>query len=141
MFSPSTRIGELRVKPARRRDRTGAPHSDCRKLVVAAVLTLVGCDAKAPPAATSPPVVASEVIAKRIVDWDEYNGRFAAVDSVEVRPRASGYVDRVHFREGQLVATGDVLVTIDPRPYRADFDRAQAELDLAKSQLELSEIE
>jgi RND family efflux transporter MFP subunit len=103
--------------------------------------SILGCGGGAPAASAAPEVVVAEVLSQRVVDWDEYSGRFAAVDSVEVRPRASGYVDEVHFREGQLVKKGDVLVTIDPRPYRADHDRAAAGVELAKSQLELAEIE
>jgi RND family efflux transporter MFP subunit len=115
-----------------------------RRAVACAVFLLLsatGCNRSAPSAPTAPEVVVAEVLSKRIVDWDEYSGRFAAVDSVDVRPRASGYVDEVHFREGQFVKRGDVLVTIDPRPYKADYDRAQAGIALAQSQLELAEIE
>ena len=105
------------------------------------LVSFVGCDSGAPQPPAAPEVIVAEVLSKRIVDWDEYSGRFAAVDSVEVRPRASGYVNEVRFREGQLIKRGDVLVTIDPRPYQADYDRASANVDLAQSQLELSNLE
>ncbi len=67
-----------------------------------------------PPA---PPVVVAKPIAKRIVQWDEYTGRFEPVAQVEVRARVSGFVDQVHFRDGQIVRQGDLLFTIDKRPY------------------------
>jgi RND family efflux transporter MFP subunit len=86
-------------------------------------------------------VTVAKVISKRIKDWDEYTGRFQAVDTVEVRPRASGYIEQVLFREGQFVKKDDVLVVIDPRPYQADYDRAKASLELAKSQHELANLE
>lgn len=92
--------------------------------------------AEPPPQATT-----AKVISHRVVDWEEFTGRFHAVDSVEIRPRASGYIDAVLFREGQLVRKDDVLFVIDPRPYQADYDRARAELALSRSQLELAKIE
>ncbi len=85
------------------------------------LVAVVACDRSDPPPSAPTQVVVAEVLSKRVTDWDEYSGRFAAVDSVEVRPRASGYIDEVKFREGQLVKKGDVLVTIDPRPYQADL--------------------
>jgi RND family efflux transporter MFP subunit len=88
-----------------------------------------------------PEVMVAKVINKRIIDWDEYTGRFQAVDTVEVRPRVSGYIDQFLFREGQPVKKNDVLVLIDPRPYQADYDRAKAGLVLAKSQRELASLE
>jgi RND family efflux transporter MFP subunit len=110
-------------------------------LSMLSLLALGGCG-KAPPPPPAPPEVAvAKVISKRIQDWDEYTGRFQAVDTVEVRPRASGYVDQVLFHEGQFVKKDDVLVIIDPRPYQADYDRAKAGLELAKSQRELASLE
>jgi RND family efflux transporter MFP subunit len=110
-------------------------------LSVLSLLTLDGCG-KAPPAEhTLPEVTVAKVISKRIKDWDEFTGRFQAVDTVEVRPRASGYIEQVLFHEGQFVKKDDVLVIIDPRPYQADYDRAKAGLELAKSQHELAKLE
>lgn len=73
---------------------------------------------------------------KEIVEWDEFTGRTEPVESVEVRPRVSGYIQKVHFQSGQLVKKGDVLFVIDPRWHQAEFDRRQAESDRAKVQLE-----
>jgi RND family efflux transporter MFP subunit len=110
-------------------------------MVLAALLPASGCNRSPPPAPALPEIATAQVINKRIKDWDEYTGRFQAVNSVEVRPRASGYIDEVKFREGQLVKQGDVLFVIDQRPYQADYDRARAGLELARSQYELAKLE
>src|SRR5579884_1555640 len=86
--------------------------------------------AGAPP----PPAVTVATPTKRTVfDFDEYVGRFAAVDSVEVRARVSGYLDGVHFKDGQMVKQGDLLFTIDKRPFELSLAQARANLELAKS--------
>ena len=110
-------------------------------LFLAAMLPALGCNRSPPPAPALPEIATAQVINKRIKDWDEYTGRFQAVNSVEIRPRASGYIDDVKFREGQLVKQGDVLFVIDQRPYQADYDRARAGLELARSQFELAKLE
>ena len=110
--------------------------------VVAVLLTtLVGCGRGGPPAPPPPEVMVAEVLHRKLTDWDEYTGRFQAIDTVEVRPRVSGYIDRVLFREGQEVKKGETLVLIDPRPYQADFDRAKAQLAMTKAQRELAALE
>lgn len=100
-----------------------------------------GCTQKASTGPAPPEAIVSEVISKRITDWDEFTGRFQAVESVQVRPRASGYIDEVLFHEGQKVRKNDVLFVIDRRPYQADYDRARAGLALANSQYELAKLE
>jgi RND family efflux transporter MFP subunit len=105
------------------------------------LLSVGGCAKQPAPEASAPEVTVAKVISRRIKDWDEYTGRFQAVDTVEIRPRASGYIEQVLFHEGQFVKKDDVLVLIDPRPYQADYDRAKAQLQLAKSQQELAGIE
>jgi RND family efflux transporter MFP subunit len=110
-------------------------------LTAALILTLVGCSKASDPTPAPPEVMVAQVLSQKIIDWDEYTGRFQAIDTVEVRPRVSGYIDRVLFREGQAVKQGDTLVIIDPRPYQADFDRARANLALARSQRELAVLE
>src|SRR5215475_14308633 len=74
-------------------------------------------------------------------EWDEYTGRFAAVESVEVRARVSGFIDAVHFKEGQIVKQGDSLFTIDPRPYRNAVDQAKADVERAKARLEIASLD
>jgi multidrug efflux system membrane fusion protein len=104
----------------------------------AAVTLLAGCSHGAsqqqqPPA---PSVTVAPVEQREIVEWDEFTGRTEPVDSVEVRPRVSGYIQEVRFQSGQLVKKDDVLFVIDPRYYKADLDRLQAEADRARVQLD-----
>lgn len=82
--------------------------------------------AAAPPAAT--PVSVATVVQSDVATWDEFSGRLEAVDRVDIRPRVAGTVQAVHFREGALVAKGELLVTIDPAPYAAEVERAQAQV-------------
>jgi RND family efflux transporter MFP subunit len=89
-----------------------------------------------PPAVTVAPVEQRE-----IVEWDEFTGRIEAVERVEVRPRVSGHIQEIRFQSGQLVKKGDVLVLIDPRWHKAEFDRRQAEYAQAKVRLENFERE
>ena len=110
-------------------------------LLVAIATSLAGCGGAQNQAPPPPEVMVAQVLHQKIVDWDEYTGRFQAIDTVEVRPRVSGYIDRVLFREGQAVKKGEPLIVIDPRPYQADFDRAKANLALAKAQRELATLE
>jgi multidrug efflux system membrane fusion protein len=111
-------------------------------MIVAGVLAaLVGCGRGVNPAPPPPEVMVAQVLHQKLTDWDEYTGRFQAVDTVEVRPRVSGYVDRVLFGEGKAVKKGETLVLIDPRPYQADFDRAKAQLAMTKAQRELAALE
>src|SRR6476620_11275363 len=81
------------------------------------------------------------VVEKEVNEWDEFTGRLDPVESVEIRPRVSGYITEIHFEAGAIVKKGDLLYVIDPRPYQADFDRAAAEVDRMDSQLKLAEIE
>ncbi|MBE2284037.1 MAG: efflux RND transporter periplasmic adaptor subunit [Prosthecobacter sp.] len=80
-------------------------------------------------------------VAKRLTDWDEFSGRLVARDRVEVRARVSGYLTEIHFKEGTQVKEGDLLFTIDPRPYAAAVQRAEAMLAQAKTNAELATIE
>ena len=80
-------------------------------------------------------VVVTTPIKKSIVEWDEYVGRFDAVDFVEVRARVSGYLQSIHFEEGQIVNEGDLLFIIDPRPFAAELNRAKAQVVEAKANL------
>jgi RND family efflux transporter MFP subunit len=91
-----------------------------------------------PPA---PQVTIAAAIARKVTEFDEFTGRFEAVERVEVRPRVSGYVSSVNFKEGGEVKKGDVLFVIDPRPYQAERDKAAAGLAQARSQLVLARSE
>src|ERR1041384_3092569 len=98
-----------------------------------------GCEGKKPQAPVPPPSVSvMQPVQREIVEWDEYIGRLESPETVEIRARVSGYLDKVHFKEGKEVKKGDLLFTIDQRPYRAEFDHAEAEYQRASSQTELA---
>ncbi|MFM5168980.1 efflux RND transporter periplasmic adaptor subunit [Aeromonas hydrophila] len=97
-------------------------------------LLLAGCNDKSIPVSMAPPEVsAAQVVVKPVTQWDEYSGRIEAIQSVELRPRVSGYLESVNYREGQEVKQGDVLFTIDARNYRAELARANAQFARATS--------
>ena len=117
-----------------------------RSAVYAAVLAvgigvlLTGCRE----AQTTPPppqVTVAPAVSREVADEDEFTGHFEAVNAVEVRPRVAGFVERVAFVEGALVHQGDVLFTIDARPYEADVARAEAELERARTRKQLADME
>src|SRR3954451_22084533 len=97
-----------------------------------------GTQAQAQMAPPPPAVSVAAVEERKITEWDEFIGRLEAVESVEIRPRVSGYIERVYFTAGKEVRKGDLLFQIDPRPYKADLARAQAELLQARSAAGLS---
>src|SRR5258708_20225157 len=102
-----------------------------RVLTFAIVLlsgALAGCDNKpasnaAPP---QPSVTVSQPLQRTITEWDEYTGRFEALATVDVRARVSGFIDSIHFNDGQIVKQGDLLFVIDPRPYRLPVEQGKA---------------
>ena len=100
-----------------------------------------GCRKASPPQPGPLPVNIVSVIEKEVNEWDEFTGRLEAVESVEIRPRVSGYITEIPFAAGAIIKQGDLLYVIDPRPYQADFDRATADLERAQAQLKLSQIE
>jgi len=106
--------------------------------VVAALLGLGGPKAQASANATAvqaTPVSVAAVSESEVTAWDEFSGRLEAVERVDVRSRVAGAVQAVHFREGALVKKGDLLVTIDPAPYAADAERAEAQVAAAQARL------
>src|SRR5262249_48851780 len=106
--------------------------------------SLAGCgDAQQAqrPAPPPPTVTVAAPVQRSIVDQDEYVGRFVAVDTVEVRARVSGYLDKVQFQDGQMVKQGDLLFTIDKRPFQNTLDQAQANLQTARSNLTYAEAD
>ena len=108
-------------------------------LVLVIASCLAGCGRRPPQATAAPPVVSVvQPVAREVVEWDEYTGRLESPESVEVRARVNGYLDKVHFKEGKEVKKGGMLFTIDRRPYQAEFDRADADHQRAESQAELA---
>ena len=92
------------------------------------------------PVAPPPPAVTvAKPISKAIVDHDEFVGRFVAVDFVEIRARVSGYLDAIHFQDGQIVKKGDLLMTVDRRPFEAALAQAKANLAQAQANLAFAE--
>src|SRR5450830_829024 len=116
--------------PLRRRYITAAAVVAVITIAVAGALAAIGVEttAHAQQAPAAAGVDVAEVIRKQIIDWQQYSGRLEAVDRVEIRPLVSGTLTAVHFKDGALVKKGDVLFTIDPRPYAAEVARAQAQL-------------
>ena len=112
-------------------------------LAVCSSLVVAGCSKSGGGASAPPPpqVTVAQVLEKRVKDWDEFTGRLQAVETVEIRPRVSGYIDKVAFTEGSLVKRGALLFIIDPRPYQAEYDRAAADVKRFKTALELGQIE
>ncbi|TMA79523.1 MAG: efflux RND transporter periplasmic adaptor subunit, partial [Deltaproteobacteria bacterium] len=105
---------------------------------LAAALLLASCGARPAPAPPPPKVKVVQPVAREITEWDEFTARLDAVDSVEVRPRVSGYLQSIHFQDGAIVQKGDLLFLIDPRPYEAALHRTEADVELAKSRLALA---
>ncbi|MEO8883202.1 MAG: efflux RND transporter periplasmic adaptor subunit [Devosia sp.] len=108
-----------------------------------AVMLMSGCGKSGGGQSAPPPpqVTVAQVLEKKVKEWDEFTGRFQAVETVEIRPRVSGYIDKVAFTEGSQVKRGDLLFIIDPRPYKAEYDRAAAEVKRYKTALDLARIE
>ncbi|HTI69165.1 MAG TPA: efflux RND transporter periplasmic adaptor subunit [Candidatus Limnocylindria bacterium] len=103
------------------------------------VTLLTGCGNHAPPAPPTPPTVTViQPVAREVIEWDEYIGRLESPETVEVKARVNGYLDKVHFKEGKEVKKGDLLFTIDRRPYQAEYDRADAEYQRAINQSDLA---
>src|SRR4029077_11348194 len=109
-------------------------------VTVAVCILSTGCkQSTQAPAPPPPPVTVATPIHKEIVEWDEYTGRTQAVESVDVRPRVSGYIDQISFKDGQLVKPGDVLFVVDPRPYQDVLDQDKANLQSTDAQRQLKE--
>lgn len=115
-----------------------------KALLPAALLGLLGllaavagpAEAQQPPQAI--PVAVAKPLAKRITRWDEYSGRFEAVNTVEVRARVSGFIEKLHFKDGQVLKEGDLLFTLDQRPYTLAVESAKAEVARTESQVQFA---
>jgi membrane fusion protein, multidrug efflux system len=110
-------------------------------VIAAAALAITACSRGGAQAGAPPPpeVDAAQVVVKPVRQWDEFSGRTAATDAVDVRARVSGYIDRIAFKEGAEVKAGDLLFVIDPRPYRAAYDSAVAQLARAHAAEQLAQ--
>jgi membrane fusion protein, multidrug efflux system len=111
--------------------------------VLIAASVLAGCDNKPAANAGPPPpaVTVSRPIQQQIKGWDEYTGRFVPVKTVEVRARVSGFIDSIHFKDGQIVKQGDLLFVIDARPYRFAVEQAKADVERARSKYEIATLD
>ncbi len=107
-------------------------------------LALAGCDEKAQSQAAAPPpppVTVAQPVKRTVTDWDEFTGRFEAIEEVQVRARVGGFVNSVEFKDGAIVHAGDLLYIIDPRPFEAVASQAQGQLDDARAKAELAKRE
>ena len=110
-------------------------------VVALGALVALGPAAQGQNAPPPPKVTVATPVVKPIMEWDDFTGRFEAVDTVDVRARVSGYLEAVHFEEGSLVEAGDLLFTIDPRPYQATYDVSVATLKVAETEFEFASKE
>jgi membrane fusion protein, multidrug efflux system len=111
-----------------------------RPLIAVLAVSLSGCGDKPPQQAASPapPVTVAQPTKRTVTDWDEFTGRFDAVEEVQVRARVGGFVTDVEFRDGAFVNTGDLLYIIDPRPFEAVAEQADGQLADARAKAELA---
>jgi RND family efflux transporter MFP subunit len=113
---------------------------DLRPLIVLLAVALSGCGDKPPQpaAAAAPPVTVAQPTKRTVTDWDEFTGRFEAVEEVQVRARVGGFVTNVEFKDGDMVHTGDLLYLIDSRPFEAVAEQADGQLADARAKAELA---
>src|SRR5260221_13991016 len=108
-------------------------------IVMATVIT--ACSNSQAEAPHPPPEVdAAQVVTKSVRQWDEFTGRIAAIGAVDIRPRVSGYIDRIAFKEGDMVKAGDLRFVIHPHPYRATYNGAVAQLARAHTSTHLAAV-
>jgi multidrug efflux system membrane fusion protein len=114
-------------------------------LVALLAIVLSACSEKPPQqaaaATAAPPVTVAQPVKRTVTDWDEFTGRFEAVQEVQVRARVGGYVNSVEFRDGAMVNTGDLLYVIDSRPFEAVAEQANGQLSDARAKVELAKRE
>ncbi|RVU17432.1 efflux RND transporter periplasmic adaptor subunit [Methylobacterium oryzihabitans] len=109
---------------------------------IPALLVVAGLPARAQaPGGPPPTVIVAKPVVKEVVEHDDYTGRFNAIENVDVRARVTGYLEKIHFQDGSRVKKGDLLFTIDRRPYKATLDQAQAALASANARLNFSQTD
>jgi RND family efflux transporter MFP subunit len=151
-FSPDMRLRSTRLKEAANKPLTGTVFDFGRMIgmmrkyltaaaLFAAALAAASCSDKKPAPDLTPVVVVAHPVEKEITDWDDYVGHFEAVDSVDIRPRVSGYLQSVNFRDGDFVQKGQLLFVIDPRPYQASLDQAKAQVARASASAAVAKAE
>lgn len=106
-----------------------------------AVIALAGCQKKTPPPPPPATVIVSKPLQTKLIDWDDYVGRFEAINSVDIRPRVTGYLQSIAFRDGQMVRKGQLLFVIDPRPYQAVLNQARGQRERAVAALNNAKVE
>ncbi len=104
------------------------------------VFLLASCG-QAPQGPPAPPVTVAKPVKQKVVDRDEYVGRFVAVDMIEIRARVSGYLDSIDFKDGAIVQKGDLLFTIDKRPFQNTLDQAKGTLAQARANLAFAQAD
>jgi RND family efflux transporter MFP subunit len=120
--------------------RSGRPaHSGRIVLFVSAAAIVSAASALAQSSPPPPPVTVAKPVVKDITEWDEFTGRFEATETVEIRSRVTGYLDKVLFKDGAMVKAGDPLFVIDQRPYKAAYDRALSSVVVSQSRFEFSQ--
>jgi RND family efflux transporter MFP subunit len=110
-------------------------------LILSGSIALAACQSRADtpsPGAMAPPVSVAPVVKRQVQEFDEFTGRLEAPKSVDIRSRVTGYIKKVHFKDGEEVKEGDLLFTIDPDPYLAELARARAQLAATQTQVELA---
>ena len=125
------------------RSGTGIP---TLALATSLLMTVIAtaCSSQAEPGAGMPPapeVSVAQVLNKDVSRWDEFTGRVTAIETVDLRPRVSGYVQQVAYQEGQEVKKGDLLFVVDPRPYKARLAQAEADLERARAEARLAQMQ
>lgn len=113
-----------------------------RSFPVVFLLVVAACGAEDSNGSAAPPppeVTVAQPAVAEITEWDDYTGRFQAVESVDIRARVSGYLESIHFTDGAVVEKGDLLFVIDPRPFEAALTRAEAQVVEAQTRLDLAE--
>jgi RND family efflux transporter MFP subunit len=142
--------GEMRVgavlKPEKLAQTTAfklASRRGVGSLAALLAVTLSGCGEKPAPqaAAAAPPVTVAQPVKRTVTDWDEFTGRFEAVEEVQVKARVGGFVTSVEFKDGDMVHTGDLLYLIDSRPFEAVAEQADGQLADARAKVELAKRE